>query len=307
MRIQLSILLAIAISTAAVPVGAQEVASRGKALPKVRIPTSSTNPAQYTRFFRNNPRNSANRTGSRLSRQALYPWKLAITTSVFWIGERPSKNNPTPNNRSSWDQQWQKNFGGYDDPNPANRIADRRTGDFRPKAFTPKLNPFYVALPYNDVASGKRHKPEAARVIPWFRRLSPKPGKTVLKGRWVQIHRNGVNCYAQWEDCGPWGTDDWQYVFGKAKPKNKKNGAAGIDVSPAVRDYMGIRPGQKVHWRFVETSQVPYGPWKRYGNTNKASSSSANPDLAAQRRYLEYLRQRRDQEYQKKSVYELQQ
>jgi len=305
MRIHLSILLAIAIPTAAVPVGAQEVASHGKRLPKVRIPTASTNSAQYARLLRNNPRNSVNRLGSRLSPRALYPWKLAITTSVFWIGERPSKNNPAPNSRSSWDQQWQKNFGGYDDPNPVNRIADRRIGDFRPKSFIPKLNPFYVALPYNDVLSSKRHKPEAARVIPWFHRLSPKPGKTVLKGRWIQIHRNGVNCYAQWEDCGPWVTDDWQYVFGKAKPKNKKNGAAGLDVSPAVRDYMGIRPGQKVHWRFVEASQVPYGPWKRYGNTD--SSSSANPDLEAQRRYLDYLRQRRDREYQKKSVYELQQ
>ena len=303
MRIRYFVLLGIAIPTV-VRLGAQEVASTHPSLPKVRIPTSSASAAQYSALMRKSPRATANRLGNRLSPRALYPWKLAITTSVFWIGERPCKSNPTPNSCSAWDEHWQKNYGGYDDPKPENRIADYRTGDFRPKNFIPKLNPFYVALPYNDRLSSKRHKPEAARVIPWFRRLHPKPGETVLKGRWIQLHRNGRNCYAQWEDCGPWVTDDWQYVFGKAKPKNKKNGGAGIDISPAVRDYLGIRPGQKVHWRFVEPSQVPYGPWKRYGNAGR--SSSAGPDVEAQRRYFDYLRKLRDQQYQKKSVYDLQ-
>ena len=128
-----------------------------------------------------------------------------------------------------------------------------------------ELNPFYVALPYNDVLNHRAHKPEASRVIPWFSRMRPEPGKTVCKGRWVQIHRNGRSCYAQWEDCGPWTTDDWEYVFGNKPPKNLQNGRAGIDISPSVRDYLGIKSGQKVHWRFVEAGQVPYGPWKKYG------------------------------------------
>jgi hypothetical protein len=31
------------------------------------------------------------------------PWKIGIVTTIFWIGERPTTNNPVPNDRSSWD------------------------------------------------------------------------------------------------------------------------------------------------------------------------------------------------------------
>lgn len=248
-------------------------------------------------------------TGSRPAPPAaqatrvLYPWKTHVTCTIFWIGEQPTSRNPTPNCKSSWDQNWAANFGGYDDPNPANRISNHATGEFRPKAFTPRLNPFYIALPYNDVAGWGRHKPEASRVIPWFQRLRPAPGKTVLKGRWLQIYNGSRSCYAQWEDCGPWVTDDWEYVFGNKPPKTKQNGAAGIDISPSVRDYLGVRSGQKVHWRFVEAGQVPYGPWKKYG---KETPAAPDPNLIAQQRYLEYLRKLRDEEFQKKSLHQLQ-
>lgn len=275
---------------AAPRLGAQEVASRGP-LPRVSIPT----PGAYQPAARSRSGSSA-----KTSPRSLYPWKLAITATVFWIGELPTENNPTPNTASSWDMNWKDSFGGYDDPNPANRIANRQTGDFRPKNFAPKLNPFYIALPYNDRLSQNRHKPEAARVIPWFSRAKPKPGQTVLRGRWIQIHRNGIDCYAQWEDCGPWVTNDWRYVFGSSKPKTRQNGGAGIDISPSIRDYLGVRSGQKVHWRFVEANQVPYGPWKRYGQ------HQANSDIEAQRRYLDYLRRLRDKKYQRKSATELQ-
>ena len=224
-----------------------------------------------------------------------YPWKTFITCSIFWVGEEPGPRNPTPNDKSSWDQNWVENFGGTDDPEPANRIANHATGDFRPKAFVPKLNPFYVALPYNDVERYNAHKPEASRVIPWFARMNPQPGKTVLKGRWVQIFRNGRMCYAQWEDCGPWNTDDWEYVFGSAKqPKTKENQSAGIDISPAVRDYLGLQSGQKVHWRFVEDGQVPHGPWKKYG---AAPAAAPGQGIEAQRRYMEHLRKLRDEQF----------
>ena len=32
-----------------------------------------------------------------------YPWKSNIVTTIFWIGEKPSGNNPVPNRVSSWD------------------------------------------------------------------------------------------------------------------------------------------------------------------------------------------------------------
>lgn len=230
----------------------------------------------------------------------LYPWKQGVTCTIFWVGEKPTDRNPTPNCKSSWDQEWSSNFGGYDDPDPANRIANHTTGEFRPKAFIPKLNPFYIALPYNDVVSHRAHKPEASRVIPWFSRMRPAPGKTVCKGRWVQIHRNGRTCYAQWEDCGPWTTDDWEYVFGKKPPRTTQNGSAGIDLSPAVRDYIGIKSGQKLHWRFIEAGQVPYGPWKKYGQ--KMADDVARTDAETQRLHIERLRKMRDEQFLKKPV-----
>jgi hypothetical protein len=233
-----------------------------------------------------------------------YPWKTHITCTVFWIGEQPTDNNPTPNCKSSWDQQWAINYGGYDDPDPSRRIADHARGEFRPSAFIPKLNPFYVALPYNDVVNHRTHKTEAPRVIPWFSRIRPAPGKTVCKGKWLQIYRNGVSCFAQWEDCGPWVTDDWEYVFGNKPPKNKQNGNAALDISPSVRDYLGIKSGEKVHWRFVEDGQVPYGPWKKYGQ--HTGQVAADDDLTSQQRRLEQLRLLRDQEFSKKSIHQLQ-
>lgn len=265
----------------------------------------------------------------RAPARSLYPWKTHITATVFWVGEQPTQNNPTPNCKSSWDMKWSENFGGYDNPAAEKRVACHTTGQFRPAGFAPKLNPFYIALPYNDVMPGNRHKPEASRVIPWFHRFDPPPGRTVLKGRWVQLHFNGRSCYAQWEDCGPWVTDDWAYVFGDKRPKATQNNSAGIDISPAVRDYLGMQSHQKLHWRFVEDNQVPQGPWLRFGPQPSPGSAAArameaaatthpgrpdgpirrpgpDADIETQRRYLEYLRRLRDESFQKKPLRELQ-
>jgi len=190
-----------------------------------------------------------------------FPWKRDITATIFWIGEEPTPKNPTPNHASSWDQKWEVNYGGFDNPNPRARARD-----YRPLAFIPKLNPFYVALPYNDIdRSGT--KSEASRVVPWFHKRFKKNGWTTLKGQWLAIKYKGKTCYAQWEDCGPFVTDDWPYVFGNARPKNRANKQAGIDVSPAVRDYLKLKSGDKVSWRFVSDASVRRGPWKYYGKT----------------------------------------
>ena len=266
---------------AAAPLCAQ-TATTNSGMPRVVIPTS---------------RQPVHRPVPQTKAQ-LYPWKQHITATVFWIGEDATHRNPVPNHKSSWDQQWKQNFGGFDDPDPEARVADHRTSDFRPKNFIPKLNPFYIALPYNDVQTYRSHKPEASKVIPWFNRINPRPGRTSLKGKWVQIYHEGRSCYAQWEDCGPWVTDDWQYVFGDKQPKNRSNKAAGIDISPSVRDYLGLQSGEKCHWRFVEDAQVPYGPWKKYGKDPVARNHSAS-DLEKKRKYLEYLRKLREEQYEK--------
>jgi hypothetical protein len=185
--------------------------------------------------------------------QAGMPWKRNVVATVFWIGELPSQNNPTPNTKSAWDQNWVENFGGYDHP-------ERRQG-FLPADFIPHLNPFYIALPYNDVTKGGVHRPEAAEVIPWFWQAYRGSGISVCKGRWVAIHHKGRVCYAQWEDVGPFEVDHWQYVFGKEAPRPNRNKGAGIDVSPAVRDFLDMNGMATVEWRFVEPHLVPPGPW----------------------------------------------
>ena len=190
-----------------------------------------------------------------------YPWKRSIVTTVFWIGEKPSENNPVPNKSSSWDKEWAKSYGGFDDPNRANR------SDFIPVKFTPRQNPFYCALPYNDKAA-TGHRPEASRVVPWFKEAYQGPGVSVCKDRWIAIRKGNRIVYAQWEDAGPFRTDHWQYVFGNERPKPNLNKGAGLDVSPAVRDYLGLNETDVTDWQFVDFKDVPRGPWSNLGENN---------------------------------------
>ena len=204
---------------------------------------------------------SLSSAGASSGKTGRYPWKLNIVTTVFWIGERPAANNPVPNDKSSWDPAWAARYGGYDNPEPSGRR------DFRPANFVPRQNPFYVALPYNDVEGGHT-KSEAAAVIPWFKEAFARNGQTTLKGRWIAIRRGYRVCYAQWEDCGPFRTDHWQYVFGDERPRPNLNRGAGLDVSPAVRDYLGMGGMDVCDWKFVNFSEVPSGPWALYGDNN---------------------------------------
>jgi hypothetical protein len=149
---------------------------------------------------------------------------------------------------------WMEDYGGIDDP-------DRRDG-YRPLDFRPRENPFYAALPYNDFDESGERKEGIETYIPWATGEEPE-GVSVCKNRWIAVTKDGKTAYAQWEDAGPFGEDDVDYVFGDARPKNRRNRHAGIDLSPAVRDYLGLEDIDKVDWRFVEESEVPDGPWKR--------------------------------------------
>jgi hypothetical protein len=190
-----------------------------------------------------------------------YPWKTNIVTTVFWVGEQAGPNNPVPNVRSSWDLNWTNNYGGFDNP----EASDRR--NYLPVSFIPRQNPFYCALPYNDVTHGQ-FKPEARLVIPWFKEAYAAPGQSVCWHHWVAIRKGNRTCYAQWEDCGPFRTDHFQYVFGSERPKPNLNRGAGLDVSPAVRDYLGLQPTDVTDWQFVDVRDVPPGPWRSYGDNN---------------------------------------
>jgi hypothetical protein len=205
--------------------------------------------------------------GTRSGHPGRYPWKLGIVTTIFWVGERPTTRNPVPNRTSAWDKHWSANYGGYDNPEPSARRH------YVPVRFVPRQNPFYVALPYNDV-EGHHTKREAAWVIPWFKEAFVRDGQTILKDRWVAIRHGDRVCYAQWEDCGPFRTDHWQYVFGNERPRPNLNQGAGLDVSPAVRDYLGLAPTKDVcDWKFVEFAEVPSGPWLFYGQNHRFALS----------------------------------
>jgi hypothetical protein len=186
------------------------------------------------------------------------PWREQIVATVFWVGESASLHNPVPNNTSAWDHAWQANFGGIDDPR-------RRTGFF-PTNFLPKRNPFYVALPFNDLIVDPT-RPPLERLIPWSIQGPPRPGSPSLcQGAWIAVRNaEGRICYAQWEDVGPFEVNHWQYVFGNERPHPNRNGGAGIDLSPAIRDYLGLSSLDIVDWRFVKKEEVPPGPWLYFG------------------------------------------
>ena len=172
-------------------------------------------------------------TLSSVHSSTLGPWKTAITATTFWVGEPPTPNDPG-NLASAWDPNW--------------------------TVTSKSQNPFYVALPYNDVASGHT-KPEARNIIPWFKQAFARDGQSVLKDRWVAIRKGSRVCYAQWEDVGPFQVDHWQYVFGNERPRPNVNRDAGIDLSPAVQNYLRLSGMDQCDWKFVEAKEIPRGPW----------------------------------------------
>jgi hypothetical protein len=211
--------------------------------------------------FRGDPLHSDSPSSTNSDR-APVAWKYKIAVTVFWVGEQPTEANPLSNIKSAWDVSWVEHYGGEDDP--TNRT------NFIPSGFTPGLNPFYVALPYNDV-DDEHTRPEAPLIIPWFKDCFVRDGQSVCKGHWVAIRHGRRVCYAQWEDVGPFQTDHWQYVFGSERPRPNSNRDSGLDVSPAVRDYLGLSDLDVCDWKFVKVYEVPDGPWTLYGDNNTAA------------------------------------
>jgi len=199
------------------------------------------------------PPNLAFKTDSPAPKQKnAYPWKTGIITSMFYLGDKAAKN--------AWNIKISQ---GSDSPDDRNGYASGTHAS--------SFNPFYVALPFNDLA----YPDKAKQYLPAGWQRPDKDGKPVsaCKDRWVEIKTedgSGHICYAQWEDVGPGSPDDAkygddaEYVFGKAKPRNQH---AGIDVSPAVAQYLGSNDEYKplqTSWRFVDAENVPPGAWLKY-------------------------------------------
>lgn len=178
-------------------------------------------------------------------------FKSTITT-VFWVGEAATgENGHIPNYASYWDANWVKHFGGVDSP------VSRR--GFLPAKFTPKENPFYVALPFAETDRNGRLKASAKKIPGYGQGKGP-----LTKNRWVEIRYKGKSCYGQWQDVGPFGENDFDWVFGNAtKPKNRSGEKAGLDVSPAIAKYIGLTENDRTEWRFVDEKDVADGPWRQ--------------------------------------------
>jgi len=192
-----------------------------------------------------------------------YPLHQNITATVFWVGEPASQDNQFIDNLSSiWDDKWLAHFGGIDDPKS-------RNGYF-PAKFTPLENPFYFALPYNDYTNGTRVS-GAYSAVYWANEKTWPDSESMLKNKWIMITKGGNTVYAQWEDAGPSVYDDASYVFGNNSPKNNSVNHSGLDLSPAVSDYIGLYSDNNnvVSWKFVDSSQVPDGPWKKIITTSQ--------------------------------------
>lgn len=188
-----------------------------------------------------------------------YPFHENIITTVFWVGEEgnASTNDNIHNISSVWVEDWVGAFGGVDDP-------ESRCEVYKPCGFEPKENPFYFALPFSEYNENGLKPESELKVIPWYEG-DIEPGDSILKNRWIEIEYDGKKGYAQWEDAGPFGEDDAEYVFGSSDPKEAR---AGLDVSPAVATYLGFDGRAVTSWRFVEESEVPDGPWKEIITTS---------------------------------------
>ena len=237
-----------------------------KALPLVGLLLAASAHAQdvmdLTMTFRQSLLNQAmsSRTSVRLTSQrpvfSSFGSKYrchTVTSTIFWIGE-PAKRDDPGNCSSAFDHEWLTHYGGCDSPT-------QRFG-LLPARFVPLQNPFYIALPVSDILNG-RTLPEAEKWIPWYHSTFVRDGQSILKDRWVELTAHDRRCYAQWEDCGPFSTCDWSYVFGSDPPKHNRNFDAGIDCSPAVRDALGLADIDQLSWRFCEARDVPPGPWAR--------------------------------------------
>jgi len=194
-----------------------------------------------------------------------YPLHENITATVFWVGEPQGGGSSEDNSLSAWDDEWQKNFGGYDDP------YCRK--DHYPCSFISKENPFYLSLPYNDFTDNGERKSEAYNLVPWANQKEWAEDESMMKNKWVKITREDKTCYGQVEDTGPYQYDDYNYVFNNFEPINKRANSAGLDVSPALRDCLGFaglnNADNKVDWQFVDFKNVPAGPWTEIITTSQ--------------------------------------
>ena len=150
-----------------------------------------------------------------------YPWKMNIVTTVFWVGEEAAETIRCLTTRVRGILIGQ-------------RITAARTTRSRAHAgitFQSRSSRGRILSTSRCLITTSRtanSSPEAPLVIPWFKQSYTGPGQSVCRHRWIAIRKGNRLCYAQWEDCGPFRTDHFQYVFGNERPKPNLNHGAGL-------------------------------------------------------------------------------
>jgi len=194
-----------------------------------------------------------------------------VRATTFWAGEEASEDNMGISNiPSAWYSNWPAHFGGID--NPENR--DPKNSYF-PEGFTPKENPFYVAIPIQEFTE-TGEAPYAHELLSDMPYVGKDNAVSRLKNQWVKISYNDKKVYAQVADIGPipdGAETDVGYILGQ-KPYvyTEELEIGGIDMSPAVTIYLTEdeeRPPlisqtslEGVSWELVPPECVPEeGPW----------------------------------------------
>lgn len=210
-----------------------------KYLPKVKQKEYKKAMKKYRVAQANSSASTTSASVSAGDGTSAYPIHQNIATTYFWAGEDASGDNyGISNNSSCWDENWDSHCKNE--------------------------NPFYFALPYNDLDGNGNRKAEALQIIPWASTKNWSSSESICKNQWIKITHDGKVAYAQWEDAGPCddaggcGENDKNYVFGTAAPKFK----IGLDVSPAVKNHLGLDDEDRTDWQFINESDVPDGPWR---------------------------------------------
>lgn len=221
------------------------------------------------------------RGGGSVSDSA-YPWHTGIVATTFWVGE---VFDPTASDGSqvlsTYDSLWIESYGGCDGVAVGGAcLTEKRRAEngFFPRHMTPKENPFYLDLPFDDLNDAVAFA-ERGTVIPWadelpYRQIVDDPESSLMKNRWVRIQANGQTCYGQIQDAGPGKYHDSAYVFGTddQRPANKRFNGAGMDVSPALNGCLKFTElngeDDEVDWQFVDEADVPAGPWSTLVTTS---------------------------------------
>ena len=206
-----------------------------------------------------------------------YPKHTGVVATTFWVGEL---FDPTASDGSqavsTYDSDWLASYGGCDGVLRSGSCeTEQRSADngYFPRQMTPRENPFYLDLPFDDVNNEAAFRMRGT-VIPWagdspYSEHRDDRSVSLMKNRWVMIQANGQTCYGQIQDAGPGVYDDAGYVFGDddRRPANHRYNNAGMDVSPALNGCLHFRDvngdNDVVDWRFVDFSEVPQGPWRR--------------------------------------------